>query len=342
MNGVFLFLFTCLWSTFVIFFDGMIGHGVWRQFQSSHYPVTTGQVISSRVGTHHGSKGSVSYSVDIQYRYAVNDHPYSGSCFRYNVGSSDFDWATAAVQMRPAGSQTKVFFNPRNPEDSILSPDVEGEDLLPLLFLMPFNFVMIGFWSVIGRWLRERLFHPIAGGVKIIMEGPRTSIRLPEYGPLVWCMIVMGGLSLISIFIVGFATHFHPSMPVASVTLFLVIGAGAAAYVRVWVKINSGDDDLVLDETSSTIALPETYGRKERVMVNRSEIEKLSVEVITHHSSKGGTSYTYAPTLWLRHDQRIKDEKLANWTDKKRAEDFASWLGQRLNLPNVPVQAIYT
>lgn len=332
MNGVFIVLFTCFWSGFVLFFDAAMAQGVWKQFESGHYPFTMGQVTHCEMTSHHSSRHGTTYGVNIGYHYVVNDHAFDGSRFRYMSMSSSYSWAAAIVRAHPTGSQIKVYFNASNPQDAVLSPDLSGGDLMIVLFLIPFNLVMIGFWIGIGGWLRERILKPVAGGVKIIVEGPQTRVRLPQYGAMVWAMIAMGGLSFVSIFIVGFASRFEPSIPTALLTLFVVIAAGLGVYVRQWLKINSGDDDLILDETSTTIGLPETCGRKQRVTVNRSEIEKLTVEQIEHRSSKGGISYTYAPTLWLRRNENVETQKLADWGDRKKAEAFAEWLRGRLNL----------
>lgn len=351
MNGAFMFFFTCFWSILVLFFDGGVGRELWKQFDSSHYPFTMGQVTRCAMTSNRTSKGRTIYGVDIGYRYVVNNHTYNGSRFRYICATSNgsgfrfasapsgYDWATATVKAHPAGSQIAVYFNPSNPQDAVLSPDLNGGDLMILLFLMPFNLVMVGFWTGIGGWLRERILKPVAGGVRIIVEGPQTRVRLPQYGALVWSMIAMGGLSFVSIFVVGFASSFQPSIPAALLTLFVVIGTGAGIYIWQWGKIHSGDLDLILDETSTTIALPETYGRKQRVTVNRSEIEKLTVEQIEHRTRKG-ISYTYAPTLWLRRNDNVETQKLADWGDRKKAEAFEEWLRQRLNLADAPAERV--
>jgi hypothetical protein len=341
MNGVFMFLFCGFWSVMVLCIDTKVAQELWRQFESSYYPVTMGEVTYSQVTTQHTSKGGTIYGVDIKYHYVVNDHPFDGSRFRYMSGfnnSSDYESVRSTVNSNPVKSQIRVYFNPSNPQDAVLSPDLTGGDFMAPLFLMPFNLVMFGFWIGIGGWLRERIFKPLAGGVKIIVEGSRTRIRLPQFGALVWPMIAMGALSFVSIFVVGFASRFQPSMLTAFLTLFFVIGTGVGIYIRQWRKIHSGDDDLILDETSTTIALPETYGRKQRVTVNRSEIVKLTVEQVEHRGSKGGVSYTYAPTLWLRRDENVRTQKLADWGDRKKAEAFAEWLRGRLNLAEVPVE----
>ena len=117
---------------------------------------------------------------------------------------------------------------------------------------------------------------------------------------MVWCMVAVGVVSVAAVFILGFASGFHPSLSAACVVLFGVAAAGAGAYWRQWRIIHSGDDDLILDEAAQIMELPETYGRTNRVTSAVSDIENLTLEVIEHRSSKGGVSYTYAPTLWLR------------------------------------------
>jgi hypothetical protein len=336
MNGAFLFLFACFWSTFVLLFDGYVGRDLWNQFVSRNYPAATGEVTYSKVTRHRGSKGGITYGVDIRYRYAVDDRSFEGRRFRYNASSSsDSAWAAEVVAQHPVGSQTKVFYNPQNPRDAVLSAGMDGSDLMVVLFLMPFNLVMLGLWTWLGSRLRERIFKPLAGGVKIITDGPRTSIRLPEYGAMVWCMVAVGGLSFLSIFILGFASGFHPSLPAASGALFLVAAAGAGAYWWQWRKIHAGDDDLILDEGSQTIALPQTCGRKNPMTLAFSEIGNLTLEIIAHRNRKGGVSYTYAPTLWVRGGAGDR-QKLADWSDKMKAEGFTDWLRQRLGLANVP------
>ena len=47
MNGVILFIFTCFWSTLVICFDGATGRNLWRQLDSSRYPVVMDRATHS-------------------------------------------------------------------------------------------------------------------------------------------------------------------------------------------------------------------------------------------------------------------------------------------------------
>jgi len=96
-----------------------------------------------------------------------------------------------------------------------------------------------------------------------------------------------------------------------------------------WQKVQTGIDDLVINEAGRSLELPETFGRHERITVSLADIEDFSVEQIVHRSSKGGISYTYAPTLRLRGPQ-AGEQKLVDWSDKVKADDFAAWLRTQL------------
>jgi hypothetical protein len=77
--------------------------------------------------------------------------------------------------------------------------------------------------------------------------------------------------------------------------------------------------------------LPLTFGRKERLTIRFGAVESVFVEQIVHRSSKGGISYTYAPTLQLRGGEPSQ-HKLADWGDRRRADDLADWLRRQLRL----------
>jgi hypothetical protein len=123
-------------------------------------------------------------------------------------------------------------------------------------------------------------------------------------------------------------------MPVALSTIAAVYGAGFGVYWWQRRKINSGIDDLLLDEPSRSLELPLTFGRKARVAARVTDIKSLYVEKIEHRSNKGGISYTYAPTLYLAGTEPSA-QKLADWSDELKANEFAEWLRQKLG-PNIP------
>jgi hypothetical protein len=224
-----------------------------------------------------------------------------------------------------------VYYDPHNPEESLLFPGITGMEFFPGLFLTPFNCIMLGFLFWLGGSLRELIFHPVAGGVKIFSDGLNTHVRLPQLSVFYWGLLTTGGMAFVSIFIVGFSTGMQPSIPLAVASLVLVYLAGLATALWQWFKIRQGVDDLLINDTAGTLELPLTFGRKERLTIRFGAVESVFVEQIVHRSSKGGISYTYAPTLQLRGGEPSQ-HKLADWGDRRRADDLADWLRRQLRL----------
>jgi hypothetical protein len=325
--------FALFWSAIVLLFDGLMAHGIYKQLESQHYPSVTGTITHSEVTSHTGSKGGTSYTAVINYRFEIGGQTFEGNKLRFGMTTSSSESAHASVSAHPVGSAAQVFYNPENSQQSLLAPGINGSDLIFVIFLTPFNMVMIGLWLWCAGWLRERFFRPLAGGVKIITDGLTTRIRLPQLPAIFWGLGTTGLLGFISMFAVGIVTKMSPAIPLALAVIAIVYVAGGAVYFHQRQKINSGIDDLILNESSRTIELPLTFGRKQRVTVNVAEIKSLSVEKIIHRSNKGGVSYTYAPTLSL-HGKEAAIQKLADWSDKLKADEFTEWLRKQLD-PNI-------
>jgi Protein of unknown function (DUF3592) len=332
MANAFLILFTLFWSGLVLSFDWVTVHSTFQQIESSDFKSVTGKVTQSEVRTHHSSKHGTSYSAHVAYRYTVDAQTYTSDKLRFLAASSSSADAASIVNAHPVGAAVTVYYNPAQPAESLLAPGVIGADLMIVLFLTPFNAVMFGFWIWIGGWLRERLFHPVAGGMKIITNGLETRVRLPRWSPWLWGLGIPGILAFVFTLILAFTTQMKPSVPVVTGSIVGVYGCGVVAFLRQWMKIRSGIDDLIISESAKTVQLPLTFGRTERMTISSGEIESVWVEQIVHTSSKGGISYTYAPTLRTPR-QQPPFQKLADWSDKLKADDFAQWLAQKLGIP---------
>jgi hypothetical protein len=331
MQATFLIIFTLFWSAGVLFFDGFMAHNTAKQYESGKYPAVTGTVTHSEVRTHTGSKGGKSYEAVINYRFEVGGQRFAGSRLRYNQVSGGWNQANSLVAAHPTGAAVEVFYNPENPQDALLSPGVGGADFILVLFLTPFNAIMLGFWIYLAGWLRERLYRPVAGGVQIISDGIYTRVRLPQFGALGWGLVTTGGLSFAAVLIVGISTQMQPSIPLILTVIGAVYLSGLAVFLWQWQKLRTGIDDLVINVAGRSLDLPETFGRHERMTVSLADIENFEVMQIEHRSSKGGISYTYAPTLRLRGPEP-GEQKLADWSDKVKADDFAAWLRTQLGI----------
>ena len=127
-------------------------------------------------------------------------------------------------------------------------PGINGSDFYDASVFYAVQYGDAGLLDVGGRMdLRERLFHPVAGGVKIISDGMFTRVRLPQFAAAWWGLGVTGGLGFASTFILGFSTDMQPPITLALATTGVVYLSGAGAYLWQRWKIASGIDDLVIN-----------------------------------------------------------------------------------------------
>ena len=326
-----LVVFGLVWSGAVGALDAKLWRDLSRQFNSGSFPSVTGQVIHSEVTTRRGSKGGVIYGVRMSYQFTVEDRLFAGSRYRYNssMNSSGSRWAHATVASHPVGSAVTVFYNPANPGDALLSPGIGGEDLLALLFMTPFNLIVLATWWLPIAAARQKYFPKPAGGVRILEDPPRLRLRLPSYSPWI-ALPVIFGLCFVGMIVVSMVSEGHPSIALVSWVWLLILAIGAGIFAWRWRRIRSGVEDLVLDESDGRMNLPMTCGRKTLVTVHSSEVQAVTVEKVLRQRNRGRSSYWFCPTLQLGPNQ--PSARLAQWTSQIRARKFAQWLGERLHV----------
>jgi len=336
---VFLTAFGGFWWSVVGMIDRGIGRESLQQWQAAQFPATTGTVTQSDVSVYHGSK-STSYDWNLRYRYNVGGEELTGSRYRYTSTtykghpayvSQNAGRTQQLAEQYPVGSTVQAFYNPRDPHDVLLAPGLNGENVMSVLFITPFNIVALGLAMLIVSTVRTLFLSPVAGGVRLIRDGFRTRVRLPVFMPVPLGLLVTGGVSFLSIFALAIPYQFEPPVMLATAVLAGAFAAGVIAALVQWRKIAAGKDDLVIDEGAATLQLPLTYGRKELRTVSFADVGQVRVETIVSTNSKGGTTYRYEPTLYLRHDG-AKGERLASWNALARADSFAAWLRERLRM----------
>jgi len=323
--------FGLLWSGVVAALDTKLLIELSKQFNSGTFPSVTGQITHSEVTTRRGSKGGVLYGVRISYQYVVDDKPFAGGKFRYDasMSSSGNRWSYATVASHPVVSPVKVFYNPTDPSDAVLSPGIAGEDLLALLFIAPFNFIAVVIWWLPLAVAKQEYSVQPAGGVQILQDPPRIRLRLPTHSPWI-ALPVAFGLCFVGMIIVSLISEAHPSILLMTWVWGLIVGIGVAVFVWRWKRIRSGVEDLVIDESNGTITLPMTCGRKSPVEFRCSDVEAVTVEKVLRQRSRGRSSYWFCPTLNARPSG--KEARLAQWTSETRARAFCEWLRERLQV----------
>ena len=136
------------------------------------YPRVPGKVILSQVTEEPGDEGPVRHAV-FQYAYSVACQPYTCERCRYGSQSN----SPARVETLPVGTEVDVYYNPGNPADACVYRGVDGSDLCELMFLTPFNVIMvIGWYALIQDWRQRRQPGWIAAGV-VETRSPWASVR---------------------------------------------------------------------------------------------------------------------------------------------------------------------
>lgn len=92
---------------------------------SMSWPTTIASVYSSDIEEKSGRNGLTFYSPLIEYQYSINNKPYQSSIFTF-MGTSGFtrEYALKYQSMYPVGSEIEVYYNPINPEISVIVPGV--------------------------------------------------------------------------------------------------------------------------------------------------------------------------------------------------------------------------
>jgi len=316
-------------GAFLFYFWIIDVHGVqalWKQHHAEAFPHTEGKVLTSRVTITRGSKGRIYYHVAIAYSYSVDGQEYVGRRFRYDGHPTNENSANAVVSAHPAGSEVNVFYNPQDPRDSVLSPGVDTPDVSNLFLFTPFSLYFL--------WLMVRLARQIdlgsdtvAGGVKLISEMMATRVRLPRIQPLTLGLLALGALLLVAGILMTSGTISGPPLTVGGRLLACVLLGGAMAYAWQYRKIQSGRQDLVIDEAGRTIKLPLTYKRRTQTPMPFSEIQAVALKEVWNRRK----IVAYIVTL------EMKDGSIQNLINLpvKRAQTFAAWLRDKFGLTEV-------
>ncbi len=327
--GFFLIFFTIV----VGVFDAVCTYNIYRQTRAESFPTTSGQITASEVESHSDSDGTT-YGAAITFTYTVNNNLYSSDTWRFGAwSSSDDDHAREVVGRYPVGQEVTVYYDPDDPESAVLEVGVQPMDMFLLLFLTPFNLIMLWLWSMGIGSLRRKVSKPPAGGVSIVRRGMCTYIRLPRLSPLTAAGISALAVSFVSIFVVAFGTGMNPPMWVLNVVWGVVAGVALAVYFWRTYVVGSGVKDLVIDDERHVLSLPQSFGRKEDILVPLASVIKTDVRTRVHRSSKGGTSYTYVPRIHWRDQQgQEHEEQLIEWHDSARAYALTQWLAERIRV----------
>lgn len=332
-------LFMTIWSAFTIGFDGFIGYTITKQIQSQSFPTVVGVITSSEVSSHYDSENGTTYKANISFGYNFNGRDYHSNQWRYSaMGSSDQSYAREAVKEFPEGRDVKVYVNPDKPEDAVLRTGVEGMDMFMLLFLTPFNLIMLTGWFFGGRailrkrfgWFQENSEPGLPPGVQLIQDPQRTRLVLEKPSALGQAVGAMFISSFASIFIVGFGIGFNISMMHIAVIWGVILGLSLLAAGRVLVGL-APTKALEIDTYRSVLKAPHIKTPQGVLELGRDQIDQLEATKRVGNSGKNKPNNLVKAVY--QDGQTSRSAVLHAYNKKNDAKQLVAWLRKQLDLP---------
>lgn len=110
-----------------------IGYQELKNAQDSlDWPTTYGVIILSEV-KEIKDEGSTTFSANVRYKYSIGEKPYSSDQVSFGqYSSSDSEYAWSIIHRYSTGQKVKVYFNPADPNKSVLEPGVSWVSYMPL------------------------------------------------------------------------------------------------------------------------------------------------------------------------------------------------------------------
>ncbi|MBL4761986.1 MAG: DUF3592 domain-containing protein [Gammaproteobacteria bacterium] len=131
----------------------LMGFGIKNRinaYQSKFWPTVQGIVAHSSVGSERDDDEFIRYRVSVSYDYVLGSKSYYGRVIQFSM--SDFRdevKAKAVADKYPKGDHVTVYYEPENPDKSVLEPGGSGGWLLIALGLF-FSFPgFCGLWMAI-------------------------------------------------------------------------------------------------------------------------------------------------------------------------------------------------
>jgi hypothetical protein len=216
----------------------------------------------------------------------------------------------------------------------VLSPGLDGCDLLLALFAIPLNVVTGAIWLAGIRSRRDVSHLAPAGGVRILVHEGETRVRLAEFSAWGAGFFGLAAAAFVASMLVDLAYGFAPSLRVMSAVMILVAAAGVAAFAWTAQKHIFGQCDLRSHDASQTLLLPPAGKRKDQLLVPRGEIVAVSMRRRVSNGPSG-QFISFVPAL-ERNGPGTGQQSLdlVNWGWREgKALAFAGWLSRELRVP---------
>jgi len=118
--------------------------GTIKALQTMGWPHTNGIVISTEVKRIPSSKGPSKFSPVITYTFKVDSVEYSSDRYSSTGARGSSQWANEVIDEYWVNSAIKVFYNPRDPKESVIDPGLQSDNYW-MTILSSFFFMVVLF-----------------------------------------------------------------------------------------------------------------------------------------------------------------------------------------------------
>lgn len=255
--------------------DAVMAYNIARQVEAAAFPQAPGTITHSEMGWYTDKDGDTFVAADIRYRYTVGARTFDGDRLRFstaNFHTSETGWAERAVRRYPVGAAVGVYYDPRDPAQSLLQPGFGGTELHLIMFMTLFNAWAAGTWvaAVPPLWRRWRKHPPYTPPQ--FRDGDTTRLRFARNAGT---FAALTGLGLGAAIGIG-VQPLDASLADMQAAWGAVAAGAAVLGLWYWRERRAGTFDLVIGK--KTVILPERFARPWRTTVARTAIAGVAVK----------------------------------------------------------------
>ena len=317
-------------SLLALLTDAIVGYFLMQYMRSMKYSTAIGKVTHGEV-IDKSSDDSRRYAPRFKYEYEIDGQNFIGTRYRYiNESFDKAEDAAAIVKQLPVGSQVLVFYDPHAKNDSVLKRDINEQEVLILLVIIPVNVVPLAVWAALARRLRERERGRETGGLPVRRSGDEVRVQIMGYSPCTYGAIATSCAALLAAVLGGALGREAPTgwaIPCTVVLMTLAVGGYAIFHQRE--KQKSGIYDLIINKSTQRVKFPDCARQFKRVSLPLSAIAAVRVEL--HDEDCSETETRYRNVVLLKNPSQAV--VICRWLSESEASQFADWLKEELGVP---------
>lgn len=322
------------WSLITLLADLIFGIGDVRQIWACTYLPVPAVVIANSLEEGMDGEGGKSFRTKVSYAYEVDGQHYTSECRRYLDPATGL--STEVKRMKrfvddfPAGAKITAYYNPFSHSDAVLLRGLESSDFLVLLFLLPFNVVMIGSWMTAREFLRGNRTDEPPTGVTFDETDEQSRMRFYPITRSVAAGIGILGSSFVMVFFVALGQSAFPLVPLLVIAWSFVLMAGFLG--------------IKVAQRKSTEVRIDSFRGQVEIQANGEEAKSFAISDVSQivvdegfaTQTEGVSRKTFQPVVVFRHgEQEQQRVSLLTCSQSASAEWIVNWLKDRL-----PPQAV--